>query len=138
MRSIHAIWVAFAAGWKKAFTTAGRARRLEYWSFVLGNFIIRLGLSFVDVFLGTFDEQLGVGFLGFIYLLAAIPPGFTLTVRRLHDLNLSGWAILLLLIPLVNVVFWLYLAFADGTPGPNRFGPDPKGRRVSVGYGDLP
>lgn len=46
-------------------------------------------------------------------------------VRRAHDLELSGWWCLLLLVPLINIVFVLYMTFAKGTDGPNKYGPDP-------------
>ncbi len=46
-------------------------------------------------------------------------------VQRLHDLDKSGWLYLLMLVPLVNVIFYLYLLFAPGTDGPNRYGNPP-------------
>jgi uncharacterized membrane protein YhaH (DUF805 family) len=49
----------------------------------------------------------------------------SLTVRRLHDLEYSGWYYFALLIPLVHLYFWFRLVFCKGTTGPNRFGPDP-------------
>ena len=53
-----------------------------------------------------------------------------LTIRRLHDLNRSGWYYLVLFVPLVNVLFSLYLFFAPGTVGPNQYGADPlEGKR---------
>ena len=55
---------------------------------------------------------------------------FTLAigVKRLHDIDKSGWYLLILLIPIVNFIWALYMLFADGTVGPNRFGADPKNR----------
>lgn len=54
-------------------------------------------------------------------------------VRRCHDLGWSGWVILIQLLPyvgwLAGAVLFSAFAFVDGQPGPNRFGPDPKGRR---------
>lgn len=53
-----------------------------------------------------------------------------LVIRRLHDLNRSGWYYFVLLVPLVNVLFSLYLFFAPGTVGPNQYGADPlEGKR---------
>ena len=49
-------------------------------------------------------------------------------VKRLHDTNKSGWLILLGLIPIVNIGLALYMLFADGTVGHNRYGLDPKNR----------
>ena len=48
-----------------------------------------------------------------------------LTIARLHDLDKSGWYVLLQVVPLINFIFALYVLFAKGTTGPNRFGPDP-------------
>ena len=49
-------------------------------------------------------------------------------VKRLHDLDKSGWLILLMFVPIVNALFGLYMLFADGTVGPNQYGEDPKNR----------
>ena len=63
-----------------------------------------------------------------LVLLALLIPSVAVAIRRLHDTNRRGWWILIGLIPLIGqlVLFVFYLL--DGTPGPNRFGPDPKGR----------
>ena len=70
-----------------------------------------------------------------LYALFMLIPSIAVVVRRLHDRNLSGWwylgLILVSWIPLVGLVAsvaFLVFMFLDGTPGPNRFGPDPKGR----------
>ncbi len=66
-----------------------------------------------------------------IYFFAALIPSLSVTARRLHDTNHSAWWILLLFVPYCNLS-WIFIGFylllADGTPGPNRYGPDPKGR----------
>ncbi|WP_438425412.1 DnaJ domain-containing protein [Aquimarina macrocephali] len=49
-------------------------------------------------------------------------------IKRLHDINMSGWWYFILLIPYINVVFGLYVLFADGTEGTNKYGADPKNR----------
>lgn len=49
-------------------------------------------------------------------------------IKRLHDINMSGWWYLVFLIPYINLIFGLYVLFADGTKGANKFGPDPKNR----------
>jgi uncharacterized membrane protein YhaH (DUF805 family) len=66
--------------------------------------------------------------LHFVVMLALLVPSLAVTFRRLHDTNRKGWWILIGLIPLIGqlVLFIFYLL--DGTPGPNRFGPDPKER----------
>ena len=56
--------------------------------------------------------------LWFLYILS-------LEIRRLHDLNHSGWLCLITITPVINIFFILYLTFAKGTGGPNKYGPDP-------------
>jgi len=81
---------------------------------------------------------LGMLTLYSIYALAAFIPSIAVTVRRLHDRNMSGWwypgFIVASLIPVVGIIAaiaFLVIMFLDGTPGTNRFGPDPKGRANS-------
>jgi uncharacterized membrane protein YhaH (DUF805 family) len=66
------------------------------------------------------------GILGGLYALAVLIPSIAVTVRRLHDTDRSGWWILLGLIPLVGTIILLVFVCLDGTPGPNRFGTNPK------------
>src|SRR5215204_5898732 len=54
-------------------------------------------------------------------------PTLAVTVRRLHDIDRSGWWILIGLVPLIGVIVLLVFALLDGTPGDNRYGPNPKG-----------
>lgn len=56
-----------------------------------------------------------------VYICSLIP----LEIKRLHDMNLSGWWLLLLFIPIVNGIFKMILLFKKGTHGKNRFGPEP-------------
>jgi Predicted membrane protein len=50
-------------------------------------------------------------------------------MKRLHDMNSSGWGVIFGFIPLVNIIYYLLLILSDGTVGPNRYGEDPKGRK---------
>ena len=62
--------------------------------------------------------------------LASLPitvSSYMLMIRRLHDIGLSGWFVLLALIPLVSLGFILYILFKQGTEGDNAYGPDPLG-----------
>ena len=68
----------------------------------------------------------GVAVLACIYFLATLLPCLGVSIRRLHDRDLSGWWFLISLIPYVGGIIFLILAVMDGTKGPNRFGPDPK------------
>ncbi|NBF01562.1 DUF805 domain-containing protein [Pseudomonas sp. Fl5BN2] len=98
---------------KKYAVFTGRARRKEYWMFFLINFLIALGIGFIEGFFG------GKGLLSNLYSLAVFLPSLAVAVRRMHDTDHSGWWILL---PFVN----LYFLVKDGQPGDNRFGPNPK------------
>jgi uncharacterized membrane protein YhaH (DUF805 family) len=108
----------YGAVWRKYATFDGRARRKEYWYFVLLNNVVFIGLSTADIALGLSNRE-GSGPLGGFYSLAALLPSLAVAVRRMHDTDHSGWWILL---PPVSFFF----ALADGTQGSNRFGTDPK------------
>ncbi len=98
---------------------SGRARRKEYWMFILINAIIAAAISMVDGMLSTVD-------LGLIYSLVVLIPTIAVTVRRLHDTDRSGWWILISLIPLVGGIVLLVFMAIDGTPGKNQYGSNPK------------
>ena len=123
---------------KKYAVFSGRARRAEYWYFFLANFLISLvirgaiSIGTIRTFraivsiIGTGSE--GVSIPGWIYplsifytiyALAVLIPSIAVGVRRMHDINKSGWFIL---IPIYNIA----LAATDGTKGDNKYGPDPK------------
>jgi uncharacterized membrane protein YhaH (DUF805 family) len=102
---------------RKYAVTTGRARRKEYWIFILCNTLLYLILLFTDSGLGTMSAE-GDGLLASLYSLAMIVPSITVGVRRMHDTDHSGWWII---VPFVNLAF----AVTPGTPGSNRFGPEP-------------
>jgi uncharacterized membrane protein YhaH (DUF805 family) len=129
---------------------AGRSRRLEFWAFalfvglvylILGMMLLGSGLSISTVIERGEDSALslvslmlgGSGVLLSIWWLVTLVPSIAVTIRRLHDRELSGWwylaAIVAGAIPLLNVLSGLALLVVlllPGTPGPNRYGPDPK------------
>ena len=103
---------------KKYAVFSGRARRKEYWMFVLFSTTIGVVLGFAEGILGLFPETTE-SILGNVYGLAVLLPSIAVGVRRMHDTDHSGWWILM---PIVNLV----IACTEGTRGDNRFGPDPK------------
>ena len=128
--------------WLKAFSINGRLNRLKHFIYrlkVLG--VIILGMIPLAVMTKTSLD--GLGFLIFgIATIAAIISSITIMIRRLHDLNFSGWLIIpyfivlticresqsegVLLIALpASVIFELFLFFAKGTTGVNKYGEDP-------------
>jgi uncharacterized membrane protein YhaH (DUF805 family) len=111
---------------KKYAVFSGRSRRMEYWYFVLFNLVVYIVLSLIDGLLGTYNIVSGVGLLSGIYALAVLIPTLALWVRRLHDIDRTGWWVLINLIPLVGTIVLLVFALTPGTPGSNRYGPDPK------------
>ena len=99
----------------------GRAARSEYWWFVLMTFLI----GFIPI-------------IGWILRLALILPSLSVQVRRLHDMNRSAWWLLLLVPPItfIGAVILLIMSIFSGTPGPNRYGPDPLlAQRGAGGFG---
>lgn len=63
--------------------------------------------------------------IGIPIVIAAIVGGWMISIRRMHDLNKSGWWLLISLIPYVDIIFSIYVIFAPGTRGDNRYGADP-------------
>lgn len=98
----------------------GRARRKEYWMFILCNLLVVMALGVVGVLI---DNML----LSHLYSLVVLVPGLAVAVRRLHDTNRSGWCFLINLVPLVGMLVYLYFMVSEGERGANRFGEDPKG-----------
>jgi uncharacterized membrane protein YhaH (DUF805 family) len=116
----------FVAALKRYAVFGGRSRRKEYWYFVLFSSIITLVLFVIDGAIGTFDPSLGIGLLSGIFSLAILIPSIAVSIRRLHDIDRTGWWILLSFIPFIGTIVLLVFAVLDGTPGSNRFGPNPK------------
>lgn len=132
----------------------GRARRSEYWFYILFNVLVSIGILIVSLVLGTVFAGVlagaGAGFLGvgggFLggalvvycllavgYCLATLLPTIAVSVRRFHDLNVTGWLYLvfmvLMIVPVLNFIVsigWMVWFCIQGTVGPNKFGNDPK------------
>jgi len=105
---------------------SGRARRKEYWMFVLFNIIFTLIAMGLDNILGTTAGMLPYGVFYFIYMLAVFIPGLAVGVRRLHDVGKSGWMLLIAIIPIIGPIWLLVLMVSDSKPGENRHGLNPK------------
>ncbi len=106
----------------------GRARRQEYWMFVLFNVIFMFAASLLDKLLGLSDPLTGLGPLYGLYILAVFIPGIAVAIRRLHDIGKSGWMLLLALIPIIGGIWLIVLMVREGDRGDNQYGPDPKPR----------
>lgn len=99
----------------------GRARRPEYWYFVLFNVLVSIAARIVDYIL---EMILGFGFVGFVLGLALLVPGIAVGARRLHDTDRSGWWLLLGFIPVIGWIILIIWLATEGTKGENRFGPE--------------
>jgi len=108
---------------KKYAEFSGRAQRMEYWMFVLFNTLILIALGIIE---GAAGAGAGMGPLSLLYSLAVFLPGIAVSVRRLHDTDRSGWWVLISLVPIIGLIAIIILMALDGTPGDNRFGPNPK------------
>lgn len=114
---------AIQSGFRNYVGFSGRASRSEYWYWVLFAFLVAIAASIADASLG--GGMSTVGILGAIAGLALLLPNIAMAIRRLHDRDKSGWWLLLGLIPLVGLIILIVWFVVRGTPGPNRFGPDP-------------
>jgi uncharacterized membrane protein YhaH (DUF805 family) len=134
----------------KYATFSGRARRSEFWYFVLLTFIVGVVLGIVAAVLmagsiASDSEALASGMtslpagvmvvygIAAVFNLAVLLPFLAVSVRRLHDTDRSGGFWFLNLIPFVGGIIVLVFYCLAGTVGPNRFGADPKGAPVAAG-----
>ena len=97
----------------------GRARRKEFWMFILCDTVIRLGLGIIE-YLTHINILIG------IYSVLVFLPYVAVSMRRLHDTNRTGWWLLLSFIPVIGFIVLLYFMVQEGDRGENRFGPNPK------------
>ena len=114
---------------KAPFSFDGRIRRIEYFlSGIVGGIVFSIAWA---LGIGTFILGAGMGsaggsvfglLIGLAALVASMWFSLAQGVKRLHDLDKSGWLILLMFVPIVNALFGLYMLFADGTVGPNQYG----------------
>ena len=108
----------------------GRARRKEYWMYVLVQSIIMIGLMILDSILGLDFELQGISLgYGYLYLIGVIVhfiPSLAVLVRRLHDVGKSGWFYFIFLIPIIGIIWLLVLYCTEGQKEDNKWGPDPK------------
>tara|TARA_R100000789_G_scaffold14655_6_gene18178 strand:+ start:27459 stop:27833 length:375 start_codon:yes stop_codon:yes gene_type:complete len=93
----------------------GRSNRGEYWWAFLAIILISIVLTVVD-------GMIGMPLFGSIFSLATLVPGIAIGIRRLHDIDKSGWFLLIGLIPIIGALILIYFFVQKPTPGPNRFG----------------
>jgi len=128
--------------WRKFAEFNGRARRTEYWMFVLFNLLALVVLGLIGGAGRAISREFGgVLFIPFfVYLIAAIVPTLAVATRRFHDTGKSGWILLLLIvlgfIPFVGIVasiIQIIFLCIDSSPGTNQYGPNPKSPEQTAG-----
>lgn len=95
----------------------GRARRKEYWYFYLMAYIIYIVAISIDSVIGS-DSIIFIG----LAILVLFLPSLAVTIRRLHDVNKSGWYYLLTVIPLIGAILLLVWTCTDTYPDTNKWG----------------
>ena len=116
----------FVRAVKKYAVFSGRSRRREYWYFVLFYTLIVLGFTVLDAVVGTLNYLGGFGLFTGIFTLALLLPSIAVTVRRLHDIDRTGWWYLISLVPIIGFIVMLVFTVTDSTPESNRYGSNPK------------
>lgn len=110
----------------------GRARRSEYWYFYLTNMVIYILLAILAAVLSNISSTLS-GFIILlygVYALAMLIPGLAVAVRRLHDVDKSGWFLLFSIIPIIGGILLLIWFCSEGIRRTNQYGADPKGNTI--------
>ena len=95
---------------KHYFDFNGKEGRKVFWLFTLNCFIVSLVLGIIS------------GTLSTIFSLAILLPSLGILVRRLHDINFSGWWVLLTFIPLIGIIALIVFGCIPGTEGDNKYG----------------
>ena len=108
----------------------GRAPRLEYAWFFLFSILCSLGVDWLDGFLETppLPDLAPLTSTDIILTVALFLPSIAVMVRRLHDYNYSAGWVLLILVPVVNIIFWFCLLLVKGDTAANRFGEPPSAK----------
>ena len=110
------------------FDFQGRIRRRDYWHFFLTYVVLGLVIGYFGSTIGRKGQ-----ILHGLFILGMLLPNLGAVVRRLHDQERTGWWIMILFVlPGIGALFLLVMLLTDGTEGPNRFGPDPKGRGTAA------
>jgi len=113
---------AIGSGFKNYIVFEGRACRSEYWFWVLFVLLVSIATAIVDAVLFPGNQVSPIYTLA---NLALILPGIAVSVRRLHDIDKSGWWLLIWLIPIVGWIILIVWAIKKGDGASNRFGGDP-------------
>lgn len=138
---------------KKYADFSGRASQKEFWTFILFQFLVFLGPSFVlGIVSGVYKDLFGpnvqlriaitnaLSTIISLYFLCTLIPFLAVSARRLHDVDQSGWLLLLHLVCCVGWIALFIFHLKDGRLGPNQYGPDPrkqKPKRMPDEFGEI-
>lgn len=116
-------WKYFLRCLDKYAIFSGRARRSEYWSFVLWTFLLSIPLSLMDILI--FGSSADTGPVTTLFYLLVFIPQYAVLARRLHDVGRSAWWFLVVFtgIGVLVLIFWL---FQESESDQNKWGPNPK------------
>lgn len=118
------------SGYANYVNFSGRSTRSAYWWWALFQIIVAVVIATVEgggtsaVGDGAASFAYNPGIIGLIWSLANLIPGLAVSVRRLHDLDKSGWNLLFAFIPLIGAILLIYWFCKRGTVGDNSYGPD--------------
>jgi len=112
---------AIRSGFRNYVTFSGRAARSEYWYWVLFAFLVAIASSIID---STMIPFAGTGPIEALTSLLLFLPGLAVSMRRLHDIDRTGWW-WLIAFTVIGIILLIVWACTRGTAGPNRYGPDP-------------
>lgn len=113
---------AITSGLQNYFNFSTRARRSAYWYWLLFVTLVVVVATLIDM---AVFPRVGVSPIRSLTNLALLVPGIAVGVRRLHDIDRTGWWLLLIFLPIIGAIILIIWFCMRGTDGPNRFGPDP-------------
>jgi len=116
---------AYKKYWRQYADFKGRTSRADFWWAFLANCLVGTIVSFL-----MFMDSEGIGFMLYgIYSLVVFIPTLSISVRRLHDIDKSGWWYLINCVPCAGYIVFLVFLCLPGTSGSNKYGPDSYVRR---------
>jgi uncharacterized membrane protein YhaH (DUF805 family) len=118
----------YLLSWKRAFEINGRSQRKEFAYFFVVNILAGFALVCIGNAFGSDETQTmtPARVLIGLYFAAIVVPRTSLMIRRLHDIELTGWLAVLGLVPLAGLVLDVFCLIADTNPRPNKWGVSPK------------